>query len=708
MSIFLLLLSSIFLHLQWFFDFSPLTSGDWWFYFPETQREFLRLPHLWNSNGLGMVEFGSPMYPVFWLWGLLSQFLSFGVVERVVYFYPSLLFAVIGSYYLSRRVFNSNIAGIIGSIVYTYNTYFMLGRTGHMTLMAAFAVAPLVLYFYIRSIKEKKRIDIIITSLLASLMSFYEIRAFYIFVFVLFFYFLYRLIFIKKLNFIKFVESSIRAITPIFFVILVNIYWILGFAKINIIASNELFNRGFFGNELLSTPYALALFHPFWTGGEPSPFIIQQIPFYIWLIPVFAFLGLYLNKKNRDVVFFGFIALLGIILAKQVAQPFSGFYQFLHTYLPGFNAFREASKFYFLIALGYSVLIAGFVDWIWRNWKKKGMQTYGKYLLTVLISFIFLWNTKPLITGEIKTLFVPRVIHNDYLLVKNFILKQDDYSRTIWIPTYSRFSIYTQNHPEISAVNVFIGSWNKFSERKSNNSALEGQQIIDMLNQNIANNLLDQSSIKYVIVPLRDIANDDDFFIHYGGHPPEFYIDALDGIDYLKRVDIGTDEIVVYENADYRPHIYFTKIQEQTSKNIPYSEVRHEMVNPTEYRVRLENVSESLYLNFSESFHPQWKTRAGEFSWWDALINKDYFLPDDAHFKNDAQLNSFRIDPGQVCKVDKVCKVNSDGSFDIEATIYFRPQSYMYLGLIISGTTLAGIVSYLIITLVRRYRRKSS
>ncbi len=37
----------------------------------------------------------------------------------------------------------------------------------------------------------------------------------------------------------------------------------------------------------------------------------------------------------------------------------------------------EASKFYFLIALGYSVLIGSFVDWLWK-WAKQKKEFSAK------------------------------------------------------------------------------------------------------------------------------------------------------------------------------------------------------------------------------------------------------------------------------------------------------------------------------------------
>lgn len=59
--------------------------------------------------------------------------------------------------------------------------------------------------------------------------------------------------------------------------------------------------------------------------------------------------------------------------------------------------------------------------------------------------------------------------------------------------------------------------------------------------------------------------------------------------------------------------------------------------------------------------------------------------------------NGWTIDPAYIKQnFDKSYYTeNSDGSIDIEMTLYFKPQSYFYLGLIISGTTLLGCLGYL-------------
>ncbi len=81
-----------------------------------------------------------------------------------------------------------------------------------------------------------------------------------------------------------------------------------------------------------------------------------------------------------------------------------------------------------------------------------------------------------------------------------------------------------------------------------------------MLQHNFSQSLFNSSNIKYVVVPLQDIANDDDFFIDYGGREDpnirDWYINQLDQLPYLKRVDIGTKELVVYENTGYKPYVH--------------------------------------------------------------------------------------------------------------------------------------------------------
>lgn len=324
--------------------------------------------------------------------------------------------------------------------------------------------------------------------------------------------------------------------------------------------------------------------------------------------------------------------------------------------------------------------------------------------MTLLITTIFIWNTKSLITGEIKTLFVNYDVPHEYLVLQKHMANESEYYRTLWTPTYSRWSFYSYNHPKISILNIINADWNYFIKNNENNLTTPAELSMEMFISGYSVNLFNNTSTKYVIVPLADRDSNDDFF-HYFGKHRQYYINELEKIPYLKKINIGTKELVVYENEGYRPHIYTTGERETIYKEVPYKVVDFRFINPTEYKISLKNISTLTYINFSEAFHQDWRVRMGEFNWFKVLTEKNYFIPNKYHYKNDAQLNSFLIDPNVICR-DYECKKNPDGSYDLNLTLFFSPQSYLYLGLIISGLTLFGCLSYLVIYFVRSRKTK--
>lgn len=421
----------------------------------------------------------------------------------------------------------------------------------------------------------------------------------------------------------------------------------------------------------------------------------MPIPVYFWLVPVFAMVGLFLHRKNKHILFFGLVSFLGILLTKQVGLPFSGLYEWMYLHFPGFSAYREASKFFFIVALGYSVLIAGFIDWLFINFQKEKRQSYIVYGVTLLVAILFLWNAKPAITGELGTLFVPRHIPEDYIVLKNNIIKQPEFFRTLWVPVYSRWSIYTNNHPELSAIDQINGAGGMLITNEAKDEKnVEGDLVIKLLQKPVGNTLLDTASIKYVFVPLQDDANDDNFFKYYG-KDRSFYITSLDSIPYLKRVNIGLKNIAVYENEGFKPHISLTNISPDNGDSIS-----SQFINPSEYKVLLSHVMNPITLHFSESYHPKWKLHVGEFEWIKTVTDKNYFLTDRDHTKDTYGLNSYYLDPRAICQ-NYDCKKNPDGSYDIEMTLFFQPQAYGYIGSIISAITFISSVIFLIVSFVK-------
>jgi hypothetical protein len=678
---------------RWF-SFNIFANGDYPYFFPDTIKN-LSIGYAWSFLGnLGSVNFT--------LWRFIfvlgqSLFADFGfssnISEKFLTFWPTIIFANLFSFALFRKILKSNIGALMGAIVFNYNTYYLIIGGGFLI----YAASPWVLLatlVFIKGLETGRKYLYAISGVSLFIAGSYDFRIAYIGVFILFFYSLYYFLFIKNLKVsINIFKQILFSFVSFLIFAFLNIFWVLPMIRLGSLTSNVILGRGLFGNEFLNILYSATLFHPFWTGTKSAWFIVQPILVYFWLIPILAFLGLYLNKKNKNVLFFGIIALLGIFLTKQIAIPFTGIYVWLFAHLPGFNAFREASKFYFLIALGYSVLIGAFIKYFFENFKQ--IKIYFKCLIIIFIALLFLWNVKPILTGEISGIYIPRHIPTDYSIVNKFILEDGNYYRTLWVPSSSAWSIYTENHPKIDIASAHseYNYWYNFINTLPEYKYPEGQLMMKVLDLPFSNNLLDMSSVKYVFVPATDLVNDADVFIFYG-KPRQYYIDQLDKINWLKKINIGAKDVVVYENLNYRPHIYTTVNKETISKSQTYKTVNFKSINPTQYTISLKNVEGSIYLNFSERYNPQWKLRVGNFNWFNVVTDKSYFISDKYHFQNDANLNSYLISPAEVCKVES-CKVNKDGTYDMNMTLFFAPQSFMYLGTIISGSTLVLVLGYL-------------
>ena len=139
--------------------------------------------------------------------------------------------------------------------------------------------------------------------------------------------------------------------------------------------------------------------------------------------------------------------------------------------------------------------------------------------------------------------------------------------------------------------------------------------------------------------------------------------------------------------------------------------ISYQEINPTKYKVFLKGIGSNAEVVFAESFHPDWRlyinnnqTYAGYFDFRDIgyLIKASQFGATH-HVAND-YINGWTINSTYIKQnFDRsYYRENPDGSIDIEMTLFFQPQSYFYLGFIISGVTLIGCLGYLGWDLMKR------
>ncbi|KKM67900.1 hypothetical protein LCGC14_1466450, partial [marine sediment metagenome] len=100
-------------------------------------------------------------------------------------------------------------------------------------------------------------------------------------------------------------------------------------------------------------------------------------------------------------------------------------------------------------------------------------------------------------------------------------------------------------------------------------------------------------------------------------------------------------------------------------------------INPAKFRARVTDVTNPYLLVFSESFNSGWKAYHGRINWFQSLWAKP--IAEDKHFSVNGYANAWYIDKQS----------------DQDITLYYWPQTLFYIGLILSGLLLIGLLTYL-------------
>lgn len=417
----------------------------------------------------------------------------------------------------------------------------MVVSGGQMGVAMAYAIAPFVLkkfmdfsnsYFFLGDFVKMFRGSIFLGLLLAVLTMF-DPRIAYIFIIAVVAYALLN-IFNRKKVFLHITNFILRMFAvPIGIAALLNSYWIIPLLLGNLPQKYEGLGNiaGFDFLSFADFSHAFSLLHPNWPENIFGKVYFLQPEFLI--LPLIAFLSLlfvsdaHIEKKN-NVLYFSFLAILGTFLAKGANPPFGEINLWLFEHIPGMGMFRDASKFYLLIVLGYSFLIPFGL----KNISKK--VPYGKLLPLI---FILVWciPIRQAIVGELGGTFKSRNIPNEYIGLKQYIVSQPQHSGSLWIPSRPRFGFSSNLHPGISA-----------SDFLENSDSLSMAKVISNDKDKTVYNKLRKMRVEQIIVPFD--SNKELFILDrkYSDSIRDKIVMELDKIAWLIRIP-KFSEIVVYK-----------------------------------------------------------------------------------------------------------------------------------------------------------------
>lgn len=481
---FIVLIILFLVYRLWFSLSGTFSSGDWPYLYKEAIEEFSFLPQLdflWLA----------PYYQI--LTKLLVQYIGFSweLVERLFWFWPFLLLSIASSYYLTKSW--------LGVLIYTINTYIlMIVGGGQMGIAMAYSIAPFVLRRFMHIIEFFPKYAFrtsVLTGLLLSVLTMFDPRIAYItFLAVT----IYCLLILRSSTLsrkgVVYLASII--ILPLAIAGILNSYWIIPILSGNFskeyqgIASAE----GFKFLSFTDFSHAFSLLHPNWPENIFGKVYFLRPEFLI--IPIIAFASLlFINtsknniKSLQRIIFFALLGLLGIFLAKGAKAPFGEVNEWLFTYMPGMNMFRDATKFYLLIVLSYSVLIpfalTNIILAIQRRIKKNdsliSLLCYGLFI------FFWMFTIREAVRGDLGGTFESYSVPGEYQKLKDFLVASPQPYKTLWIPQRQRYGFSSKVHTALSG-NELLNESNPV-------------KIASLLRRDSIYRMLKSQNIRYVILP---------------------------------------------------------------------------------------------------------------------------------------------------------------------------------------------------------------
>lgn len=533
----------------------------------------------------------------------------------------------------------------------------MIVGGGQMGVALAYSIAPLVLAIFIKliaSVSSSKNSFsyALVAGLVLGIQIMFDSRISYITLLIIGLFCIYHI------AYYKFEKISIHTalyviltvvILPISIAILLHASWIL---PLLLFRQNPIGGLGqsFVGNGIvrfLSFAHfsdAIALLHPNWPENLFGKVYFMR-PEFLFL-PILAFSSLLFTKKtNRIIIFFVLLALVGPFIAKGANPPFGDIYLWMFAHIPGFVLFRDPTKFYLLVSLSYLVLIPfsmyAVSEWIESKIKDQKFKKQISYIFLLFVTGYLLFLIRPALLGQLGGTFKRNEIPKEYIALKDFLYKQPEFFRTLWIPKGSRFNFYSNKHLIIVPELLF------------------GTQDITIISKKLHTSetmsYLQELGVKYIIVPFDPLG---EIFVQdrkYDGKQYMNTIKQLETVPWLKKLS-GFGKIVVFEVQNPKDRFWL-------SGN---GKISYTMINPVDYNLSIEAV-EPQTLIFSENYNPSWVGTSDNIT----FVSK----------KTASGLNSFVL--------------SKSGIYDMKIT--FIQQKYYKYGQIISLITLISVVLGIIV-----------
>ncbi len=491
--------------------FGPgLIIGDDQFRF---SRDVLASYFPWRSAWDGSFTFGiatadsSPTYPLWSLAGLLARIgADFSVIERLIWLWPLLLCLAVAPYALAAYIARDRWAATLAACTFAVNTWTVgLVQRGHIPSLIAYAIIPFTLLSFALLLERRRPANAVAFAALFTMQIMYDLRYAYLTAIVC-------AIYLASVA-IRSVQSreTPRERAPAPFSALAwaiaalaafNLYWLIPqlLAPARLPANYDSLAYYLSASSYESLAHALTLFYPFYhyvQGG--APFAVWPVEPAFIILPVLAMLAAIVARRDPWMIPLFLTAALGIVATSGPQSPFGAVNEFVFLHVPGWQLFRDASKFTSLVAFAYAGLFAlGFARLsAWFSGAAGTRATAAVPVIACSLIALYAVLMRGAYDPQRGSNFAPTALTADDRAIQAYLDRDPEYFRTLLFPTWRPHIVGSERHPFVSADYLL------------DYSAADGglgdlfptpDTLFDRLASPVMSTLLAQASVRYVVV----------------------------------------------------------------------------------------------------------------------------------------------------------------------------------------------------------------
>lgn len=531
----------------WWLNENPIALGDWQFVSDHQLEGWFPFPSTWR-NDIDLGGYAGPSLNwmiTFVLYGWLHHFgLHWPLIERLIWFWPTVILSFVGMSLYTRELFGSRWAALAGGVMFALGSYPLSLALGlEMSLYRAMVTIPLCAWIVLRYARAPSLRWALAFLLSFALLTWTEIRMAFVGGIVcaaVFFTFSHE----GRLSLTNFLRMLLSLVVFAIVELVLNAYWILPVAWPQ--GRPEL-PSGLVGNYITDyyTPqHTLAGIVAFaTTNGLPTRG--GSVPWLEIFVPAFAVYALVSTTRRRAAFFCGVCWLIGSTLAKGANAPLPWIDTTAFAIIPGFSLFRDPSKWYPIILMGVVPLAASTVENFYaqissiRFARASSVGYLARAVATAVIFAVGIATFAPASTGPISggALAVSAVPSSEARL-NAYVESDRNFGRVLWFPVAGRYASSSSLHPVVSASN--------FVAQMDANEALYTANFA-MFDQPTAFRSVRNAGIAYFVIPTDEV--DPSFYFY--GISRDALRRAFDQLPWLKRLHVADRSVAVWRVLDF-------------------------------------------------------------------------------------------------------------------------------------------------------------